>query len=170
MSKEVQPILDPEYWNGRYAKALTSGEDFHKSIFICRKDVWERIEKQHKKVLKKCINKDDSILDVGCGYGRLLTLLPSKWRGEYKGIDLCPRFIDLAKINHPERANSFYVENVEQLTEEVRYDWAIMISFRPMIIRNLGSEVWDKYQQKIYKVSKRVLFLEYSEDDNGTFI
>lgn len=168
MTTNVQPISDPEYWNNRFARAITSNKLFH-SIYICRDDVWERIEKQHKKVLKKYIGKDTSILDIGCGYGRLLNLLPNKWEGQYRGIDLCPRFIELAKSTYPEYADRFFVKSVDDIEEVEKYDLAIMISFRPMIIRNMGTETWDRFLTKIQKVCAATLYLEYSEDDQGSF-
>ena len=40
----------------------------------------------------------ESLLDVGCGYGRLLDVLISKksYRGKYSGIDIIPEFIEKA--------------------------------------------------------------------------
>ncbi len=55
--------------------------------------------------------KIESILDVGCGYGRLLDFLISNkfYKGKYWGVDIVPEFIEKAidinanKANNPEK-------------------------------------------------------------------
>jgi SAM-dependent methyltransferase len=64
-----------------------------------------------------------SILDVGCGYGDFLNYLANVIGNEfyYKGIDLRPEAIAIAKKNHPNKdfaIGSIYDENKS-------YDWVV---------------------------------------------
>lgn len=47
------------------------------------------------------IHKDSLILDVGCGYGRTLKCLSDEGFNNLYGIDVSPRFIELAKQQCP---------------------------------------------------------------------
>lgn len=161
-----KPILDPLYWRGRLNSV--PDDSLHHSIYVCPRDKWDKIEQAHKKILKETIG-NDSVFDVGCGYGRLLRLLGKDWHGSYLGADLSPDFIDMARLDYPKR-----VFVVADLTKDMAqfykhsFDWAVMISIRPMIIGNLGKAVWDEMEKGIRKIAKRLLFLEYDENDKGS--
>lgn len=163
-----EAISDPRYWRRR----LREAGQLHHAIFKCPLERWQRIEAKHREILKEKIGPNDSILDVGCGWGRLLTLLPETWRGYYLGLDLSPEFIELAKRHHPWRL--FAVADIRQsYTYDVRtefklYDWAILISIRPMMKRHLGDEEWSKVEANVRKVAKQLLYLEYDENDEGS--
>lgn len=161
-----EPISDPGYWKTRLMKAQDAGE-LHRSIFVCPVSRWQKIEEAQRRSLQKLLLPNDRILDAGCGYGRLLTLLPASWQGVYLGLDLSPDFVDLAKATHP--GYSFCVGSLLDLStlREQDWDWAICVSMRPMIRRNLGGEVWDEMEQNLRQVAKRLLFLEYDETDAG---
>lgn len=54
------------------------------------------------KVVRELISLDDSILDVGCGYGFLYKFLRNnKWQGDYTGIDFNLRIIEYMKKEYP---------------------------------------------------------------------
>jgi SAM-dependent methyltransferase len=155
----TEPILEPRYWHDR----LASSQERHHSIFLCGKEQWYRIEKLHKEILAEYLHDYDSVLDAGCGYGRLLSMLSPRWNGRYLGIDISPDFIGLAKQDFPSR--EFMLGDLRQLDYlgGKQFDWAVLISIRPMVIRNLGGEEWDKMHAELRRVAKRLLFLEYDE-------
>src|SRR5688572_5696278 len=97
----TQPILDPQYWKERLEQAQRG--HLHHAVFRCPLDRWQRIEARHSEILARLIGPTDSVLDAGCGYGRLLDLLPATWRGGYLGVDLSPDLIRLAECRLPER-------------------------------------------------------------------
>lgn len=161
----MEPILDPEYWARRLKKATA---ERHNAIFICGKDRWEAIEAEHRKILQREIRPNDSILDVGCGWGRLLNLMPTHWKGQYLGIDLSPDFIALARQERPKYQfalgdASILLHAMDQTQLCAQFDVAVLISIRPMIKRNLGSAYWDVLESRIQKMAKRILYLEYDE-------
>lgn len=164
-----QDILNPLYWKERLVEANTSSANLHHAIFKCPLSVWQRIEERHKSLLKKYISVDDHILDVGCGWGRLLTLLPETWKGCYLGIDISPDFIQLARSLY---RRPFILNDITKPLPYAKglFDVAIMISMRPMIKRNLGDEVWNRVQKNVFEVSSKILFLEYDQNDEGEVI
>lgn len=165
MSREL--IERPGYWAKRFRDAPK--EAFHQAIFRCSSEQWRKIEDRHRLLLFRKISPDDSILDVGCGWGRLLDLLPAAWDGNYLGIDLCPDFVHLAREKFLERM--FVIADFRDYLGHLhdhQFDWAIMISIRPMIIRHLGNECWEAVERQLRRVCRRLLYLEYDPEDGGS--
>ena len=166
----VEPILDPGYWKSRYERVIRVGWPLQYSIYHgCVPDTWEAIASNHRLEIAKYIGPNESVLDVGCGWGRLAYLMPTTWRGSYLGIDLSPTFISLAKENHPDlEFQCMPVEHLDDLyTKGYEFDWAVLISFKQMVINNLEIETWNEYETTIKKVAKKILVLEYAEDNKG---
>lgn len=162
-----EPVLDPQYWKDRLARAEACGQ-LHHAVFLCGATRWAKIEARHREILAATIKPDESILDVGCGWGRLLDLLPKEWRGRYMGVDASPDFIAKAEKLRPRRcfvrASALDLDQHKLPTS----DWAVLISFRPMIVNNLGQGVWDEMEIEIRKAARRLLFLEYDPGHEGS--
>lgn len=162
-------ISDPRYWARRLRDAKKG--DLHHAIFQCPKDRWLAIEAKHRQILAKQVREKDFVLDAGCGWGRLLTLMPDHWAGHYIGIDLSPDFIKMAKAGYAHEPRfGFSVWDLRQLDtlDMVHFDLAVMISIRPMIKRHLGEEVWAGIEGQLRKRATRLLYLEYDPDDKGS--
>lgn len=165
MSKKPEPIFDPAYWRER----LHSAREQHHAIFRCSKDNWLRIEAKHREILKRYISVEESVFDVGCGWGRLLTLMPSEWKGNYLGVDISPDFIELAEKFHPNHDfGCFDLRILPTLITPIKYDWAVMISMRPMITRNAGEETWKQIEDQVRQRATKLLYLEYDPADKGS--
>ena len=159
----TEPIFDPTYWARRFEAAKQE----HHAVFKCPEDRWLRIEAKHREILQRHVRRADSILDVGCGWGRLLSLLPPGWDGYYLGVDLSPTFIEKARERYPYR--SFEAHDMrEPLQLRVAFDWAVMISFRPMVLRNAGSPDWCRIEANVKAKAYKLLYLEYDEHDEGS--
>lgn len=158
------PILDPKFWLRR----LKEAKHQHEAIFKCNPDLWQAIEKKHTKILEQYIRPTDSILDVGCGWGRLLTMMPDDWYGDYTGIDVASKFLMMARENYPSRrfVNCQVIHAANRLA--CRFDWAVMVSFRPMILKNLGDEYWQKAEEVLKGMSGKRLYLEYDLQHEGS--
>jgi SAM-dependent methyltransferase len=161
----TEPISDPAYWARRLRNVQEA--DLHMSVFKCPPDRWRRIEARHRAILAEHVRPSESVLDAGCGYGRLPTLLPDGWFGDYLGVDLCPDFIDLARKTHPLRR--FMVCDLRELHLKGLgvFDWCLLVSVKHMVIRNQGEAVWLEMETKLRTVARRLLFLEYDENDEG---
>lgn len=161
-------ILDDQFWSER----LREAQELHHAIYKCPRGVWDQIAERHKKILSRIIDPSHSILDVGCGWGRLLDLLPPEWSGNYLGVDISQTFLDLARKNHPDE--QFLLADLTKTNlREVSgvapcYDWAILISIRPMVIRHLGTDAWLAMESNIQRVATKILFLEYDPEDLPT--
>lgn len=161
------PISDPLYWKARLNVA-EKRQELWKAVFMCPKERWLAIEAKHREILAKHIKPSDSVLDCACGYARLPDMLPkSPWKWDYLGIDLSQDFIDLARIRFP--TWSFEQSDLRDLSwvGTIKYEWAVMISVRPMVIRNMGQETWNQMEAQIRRVASKLLYLEYDPDCNG---
>lgn len=123
---------------------------------------------------------NDSVLDVGCGWGRLAYLLPTTWRGDYLGIDITPEFLSITQQNHPDLDFAQCdVSNVSQFMEEYKqrshvesekWNWAVCVSIKGMVCNNLTETAWDYMLTEMKAVAERVLVLEYDENDKGEIL
>jgi SAM-dependent methyltransferase len=162
----TKPILDRTFWVERLRRA-EGMQERHRAVYECTVDEWAAIEKRHREILSEQILPLESILDAGCGWGRLLGLMPPHWRGDYYGVDLCPEFVGLAKELHP--AREFRVADLRDLgfLRGGSFDWAVLVSIRTMVVRELGKSEWQKMEAELRRVARHLLFLEYRADDPG---
>lgn len=162
-----QKIADLNFWKERLDIAKEKN-CIWQSVFHCHKELWDKIEEKHKSILRRVLSPEETVLDIGCGYGRLLDLLPPSNRDTYCGYDLSPDMIQEAIRLHPEDAFRFIVQDINRLqVPDMKYDWAIMSSIRPMVTNYLGSDAWKQMYWKIKPQAKKLLFLEYDPLDEG---
>lgn len=170
-------ICDPRFWRRRLREAERAGQ-LHFSVFKCPLDRWQRIEQKHGRILRGYVKIDTDILDAGCGWGRLANLLPEWWRGHYVGVDIAPAFIEKAERDweakdHWPQIQFFQWDLRAPLTffpghDRKVFDLAIFTSMKHMILRHRGEDDWNKMHANVARVSERILYLEYDEDDPGT--
>jgi tRNA (uracil-5-)-methyltransferase TRM9 len=91
-----------------------------------KKHVWPEMEK-----LLIGLNLEDSVLDIGCGNGRLLEVIKNQ---NYLGVDNSEELISLAKQNYPD--NNFRVADILDLKIENKYDLVISVA----VLHHLPSE------------------------------
>ena len=161
----TEKIFMESYWRNR----LDAAQQEHHAIYLCPAEEWRRIEDRHREIIKGFISDTDSVLDAGCGWGRLLTLMPPTWKGPYLGVDLSPDFIREAKRKNPSRSSQFEIGDLRRVSSiaRVRYDWAVLISIKQMVKRNEGSGAWNRIENELRSVVDRILILEYDETDTG---
>jgi len=95
------------------------------------------------------VNKNAHILDVGCGYGRVLNKLSSRGYQNLYGIDISEKMIERAAENHP--SLNVKVKKDEKIDFEDNYfDAVIVLAVLTCIIK-------DEEQQKFINEIKRVL-------------
>ena len=76
-----------------------------------------------KIIMQDKINKNYSLLDVGCGYGELVNYLPKNKNYTYTGIDLVEEMISYAKKKNQKENFTFKVGNI--LKNIKKYDYII---------------------------------------------
>lgn len=173
-----EPIFTPEYWGKRLRDAQLRRE-LWKSVFVCHEERWLAIEAKHREILARVVEPRWDVFDAGCGYGRLLNLMPPAWEGSYLGCDVSRDMVDLARERHTKtlslegKSPLFITHDLRErneLIDDGEYDLAVMISVRPMVVRNMGQGEWAKMEAEIKRVAKRLLYLEYDPADEGELV
>lgn len=74
-----------------------------------QKDYWNSIADKkefttpfHPEILEKYLNKDDFIVDIGCGYGRTLRQLKDNGYSNLRGYDISEKMIERGKNENPD--------------------------------------------------------------------
>ena len=159
-----EPVCDPAYWRERLARC---GGELHRAIFNGSITQFDPFNQEHQRTLRNALQPNDKVLDVGCGYGRLLGLMPSRWQGEYLGVDISDEMLAVARLMygslHP-RCQFEWMDLRCSIPND-HFDIAIVCSVRPMIIRHQSQAMWDMMERYIRAVSDRVLYLTYGEYD-----
>lgn len=88
----------PQHPNNVYP-ASYFGSDTKKFSFPFIQRVIDFFQHYKGKQLSKWLNKDVSILDIGCGDGQILTSLAKKKHGNFIGIELENKALQRAKLN-----------------------------------------------------------------------
>lgn len=154
---DVELVLEPSYWQARLAGC--EGEA-HRAIFAGSAGQYEwEAALMREEVLAAGIGPDDSILDVGCGFGVLVGWLEATgWRGGYLGVDVTPEFVAMARARHPGR--EFAVGDARLLAGVVgrrRFDWAVAVWLKSMVLKHAGHEVWGGVEAQMRACARRVL-------------
>lgn len=153
MSKPVNSVA---FWKDRLNLAKKQGY-LHYSVYLANPTLWKLICETHEEIIAKHIGQEDKVLDIACGYGRLAPLFKN-----YLGIDFSPDFIEEAKRLYPSK--DFEVQDATKLPyKDNEFDWGVAVSFKNMMLGNLGEEVWREIEIEIKRVCKKVLLLEYGE-------
>lgn len=153
MNREINK---DEFWKQRLEEA---GENIRLSVYTCPEEDWEIINQKHKEVIQKLVS--GKVLDVGCGYGRL-----SNWFQDYTGIDGSQTFIKKAQELYPNKKFLYVDVSRGTLFSEKEFDWAVCISLKAIVIRELGEDVWKSILKELKRIAKKVLILEYSYLDD----
>lgn len=163
------PVFDPDYWRTRIAEA---GSRVRDAVYANACDArWDEIDALWRAALARHVAADTAILDVGCGYGRLLDLMPSWWRGHYLGLDLSVEFVQLARkklpaVKGPGRAVEFLVWDMREPIRNMpyTYDLAVCGMVRGMV-RAAAPDVWPVIEENVKRCAKNVLYLEVDGEE-----
>lgn len=166
-------IYDPDYWHQRLKTVVRKEKPLHYTVYEIVPELWQPICDRHKELLAEHVQPGTRVLDVGCGYGRLLDLMPPKWERQYLGADICPAFIAAAKRRYPDR--EFVVADIRldqfaTFPTGDMFDLAVLVSVRGMILREKGPIEWANIANNLLRSAKQLLCLEYDADDKGLLI
>jgi len=154
-----KPIDQPAFWRDRLDQAKQN-KRIRDTVFRTTDKDWQKLNQDHKRIVDKEIKHTDKVLDAGCGYGRGCEFLP----GVYVGVDSSPDLIKEARSRYTNKM--FMIENLKGLPfPDNKFDWAVCISIKVMIIENLGYKEWELIQRELLRVSKQILCLEYGQGD-----
>ncbi|MGL6095390.1 MAG: class I SAM-dependent methyltransferase [Fimbriiglobus sp.] len=154
--RKKQSVLDPEYWRGKVTDAAARGES-HRAVYTGTADAMADIDRRHREFVSR-IGDFDSVLDVGCGYGRLLDLLGPRFKGRYFGIDLSPDLVAMARVRWPDRARNFMAADVRspevrkhlgEITLTKCFQFGVVLWVKDMVVREVGRPAWDEIQTAV---------------------
>ena len=105
--------------NTEYLKYLNKNIDKDRSDIVAWSEPGSQVENWN--IISKHIKDGDSVLDFGCGIGDILDFFKKKGIniGNYKGVDINPEFISLAKETYPNDEFQL-IKNVEEI--DGKYD------------------------------------------------
>lgn len=169
----AEDIFNPQYWSERLARAVAR-EQAHYAVYEGPVERWNEGRRRQEQLLAQHVKKYTSVLDVGCGWGRILGIMPRDWRGDYYGIDICPELVEMARLAWP--GQQFHVHDFRDpivpryggssTLNGVKFDLAVCCSIKPMVIRNAGLEEWDRIEANVRRVADKILLLGYDELDD----
>lgn len=161
MASRHDPVTDPEYWRDRMYSAFASGER-HRLMFKGSKEQFDLAEIRQWKHLS-VIGPQQSVIDVGCGYGRLLDALRTdrKWRGRYVGYDVSPDLVAIARKWWPGETFEIADFSLDPLpTPPFRADWVVCSWIKTMLVGNGHGLVWDRIETWARSVARDVLIID----------
>jgi 2-polyprenyl-3-methyl-5-hydroxy-6-metoxy-1,4-benzoquinol methylase len=99
-------------------------------------------------LVKKIINKNAKILDIGCGTGKILESLPAV---DYYGYDISKKYINYAKKKYKSKRNKFYHKkfNINEVDNIPKIDFILLFG----VIHHLE----DEELHELFPVLKKVL-------------
>lgn len=125
-----------------------------------QRDIYE------KKKIKKLINidKEDSVLDIGCGIGRWANEMPNKIK-KYVGVDNSIEFIKIAKKNIQKKKNKFFIclEGSNLLSPQIKshspFTIILIMGLFPYIDNNSCYKILNKIL-KINTLNTKIIIRE----------
>jgi len=158
----MNAVVNPDYWREKMADAVARGE-IHRAIYTGSIDEFSAEQQRQIAALRGKIGDNDSILDVGCGYGRLLEFLPKTWKGDYLGIDISPDLIGVARRIHPERefvcmSVIDWLYSCSGLTK--KYDVAVCLWIKSMMLENKYRQIWGEIELLLPRVALSTLIVD----------
>ncbi|MCX6232340.1 MAG: methyltransferase domain-containing protein [Bacteroidetes bacterium] len=107
------------------------------------------------------ITNNDSILDVGCGFGDLYKYLKEaiNFEGKYTGIDITPDFIEVCKSLYP-TLDFRVLDIIEENTIE-QWDYVVLSGTLNI---NIGEKHWEFVKSMIntmFKLSKKGVSVDF---------
>jgi SAM-dependent methyltransferase len=150
----MNPVTQDSFWAERLAKAKNN---YKFSVYETSDMDWYEINRAHKHLFNEW-KVNGKVLDAACGFGRLAEEFE-----DYTGVDISQTFINKAKELYPEK-NFLCADIHEGLPfKDHGFDWAICVSLKEMLIREMGEEYWSKCLRELKRVAKKVLILEYTK-------
>lgn len=150
-------VTDPAWWA---ARVRACGGDLQRAQYIGTADAFsERHRDQMAQLRRARIGPTDSVLDAGCGYGRLLTMMPAEWKGHYIGVDFCDEFVKIARVINPDK--QFMRADLTAIPLEPRlFDVAVCVWLKTMMEVNDKMDVWRVIEAELRRVAKRVVIID----------
>jgi ubiquinone/menaquinone biosynthesis C-methylase UbiE len=105
------------------------------------------------------IRNNDSILDVGCGFGDLFGFFNKKKMDiKYTGVDINPNLIDIGKKVYP--SANFSVMDFEQEDIDKKFDWVLASGIFNFKLEN-NEKFIKNMLKKMFDISKKGVAVDF---------
>jgi len=111
-------------------------------------------------IVEKFVEKNDSVLDVGCGLGDLYVYLKGKeWEGAYTGLDISDKMTNFSKKRFPNE--SFYNIDMSEDDLEGTYDNVICVStLQQKPAYDNASEYLKRMIEKMFNIAQKTVIFD----------
>lgn len=170
MTDDPEDVLNPVYWDRRLVQAAARGE-LHRSIFQGTPDAMAEKQKAQEAALQfgTWHSTAVSILDLGCGYGRLLDMLQARYRAvpppeRYLGVDLSPNLVEAARTRWP--THWFQVGDLRTFVPEHpsfagrQFDVGVLLWVRQPVVNNAGRAAWRAIEDNARQYCRRLVVVD----------
>lgn len=164
MSKKSEEYFNDDFWKPRVQEARLT-KQYYQCIFRMSDEYYIRVQNKTKELLTSInlVNEDVTILDMGCGIGSIIDILPKHNPLKYLGIDLSTSVIGLARELHPDYV--FEVADARSIRyPDKQFDLTIARYFFRPIVEKIGKEVADICLEEVKRVSKTLLIIDGTLD------
>ena len=168
-NEPIKPVESVSFWRDRIYRTLATGGMLHQIIYDNSYDVWQYVQAATADILKGYVKPGEWVLDAGCGYGALLSAFEeAKLLVNYKGVDLSPDLIELARYRYPRYV--FFVNDLRKLPfKDGEFEWVVYRSVEGMICDNVGIDHWLTMLDEGMRVGKNVMLLDYPKAVDDSF-
>lgn len=167
MADDKEDVLNPAYWDRRLVQAAARGE-IHRAIFQGTPDRMAEKQREQEVLLQfgTWFHTNTSVLDLGCGYGRLLDMLQARYNRvpapeRYLGVDLSPNLVETARVRWPNHwfqagdLRTFVPEHPSFETD--RFDVGVLLWVRQPVVAHAGEEVWEAIVANARRYCRRLV-------------
>ena len=119
------------------------------------------------------ITANDSVLDIGCGFGDLFTFLQQtiSYKGKYTGFDITPEFIDVSKGRFPK--TDFRIFDILSDETDEKWDYVVLTGTLNIKTDELHLDFIKKMVSKMFHFAKKGVsfdLISISGDDRYDYI
>lgn len=160
---QCKPVTTEKFWKQRLLNAHVTGRGLHTAVYDTDPENWDNIQNQTRNLIHKYASNKSVILDAGCAYGPLYSLIPNG--AAYVGIDISPDFIEIAGLRNP--GADFRVGDLSNLKEfpDRFFDLTICRAVENMLKENNQGQLWERIRRELIRVSNTVLLMDYGTEE-----
>ena len=156
-----------DFWRNRLAKVKEDGLPSRYAMYRMTPEDEQAFYKRSAEVLSSYWGSTSRVLDVGCGVGDLVELLPEGTA--YLGIDLVPEFIQEAALTYTHKQKvSFAVCDMTDLSQLKQLPGGFTLAVGRFVRTTIGNSVPDLWPSIVQVIlEKAPVFVLFSPGEES---